>query len=219
MLVTLDIKGPPRAVLLTPYPDNAAVRQFRDHFRHALSNKTILVSEIETRSWAELCTAFISLPKNYNYNCLLILSHGTQNHRIVLQDPDFPLPDRLQDIEFLGDLRGWSGMFRSAFDDKLLMFAACHSGHLLNVDPLLHTGMALHVIAPTPNNPELEVSSGAKAMARYLEILDQKNKDVMTPDDLAEAEGRVNADFPDTLKLWPYEADPSFVADLLKDLQ
>jgi len=222
MLVTLNIKGPPRVVLLTPYPDDpkGAVQLFRREFRAAIQDKSILMPEVETRSWHQLCDALAGLPSTHQgYNCLLILTHGTKNHRLAFQDPDFPLPSSLDQVEFLGDLVKWSNFFRSAFDDKLLMFAACHSGDSMNTNPLLHTGMALHVVAPEPSNPSLKAATGAKAMALYLDLLAGKNKSELSPDDLEHVEAEVNIRHHNTLKLWPYEADPAFVEHMDRELQ
>jgi hypothetical protein len=218
MLVTLNVKGPPRVVLFTPFPDNQAIANFRKVFRESLNDK-ILVAEIESRSLKELCDQLLHLSERYDYTALLVLSHGTQNHRILFQDPNFPLPERINDVEFLGDYILRSSYFRSAFDDKLLLLAACFSGDKLIADPLLHTGMALHVVTPDPSNPKLTVAIGAQAMAQFLNILSNMNKDTLTPEDLSKAEIAVNAEFQNIIKLWQYEASPEFIEEVLKGLK
>jgi hypothetical protein len=218
MLATLDVEGPPRVVLFTPFPDNQAIENFRKVFRKSLNDK-ILVAEIESRSWGELCEQLSHLSKRYDYNALLVLSLGTQNHRIAFQDPDFLLAERKSDVELLGDLVRWSSFFRPAFEDRLLLFAASFSGDELNADPLLHTGMALHVVAPDPSNPKLKVVVGAQAMAQFLNTLSDMNKGALTPEDLSEAEIAVNAKFPKIIKLWSYKASPEFIEKVSKGLK
>jgi len=219
-MVTLNIEGSPRVVLLNPFPDDPkhGVPAFVKAFKDALQDKRILVGIEETRSWGELCNTFKMIPEKYEYNCLLIVTHGTAGHRVTFQDPAFPIPEDLDKVEFLGNLVAWSSWFRNAFDDKMLMIAACHSGTELNSNPLLHSGMALHVLAPNPANPKLEVSKGAEAMALFLDLLAEKNITQLTPEHFSDSESQVNIKHPDTLKLWPYEADPEFVAHMSEEL-
>lgn len=209
MLITLNIQGPPKMVLFTPFPDDNAVSNFREIFRKQI-NDDILVAEIESRSGSELDKNLLDIPKIYKYNTILIVSHGTEDHKIAMQDSVLALSGRIKD---------WADWYKSAFDDKLLLFAACHSGDELNTDPLLHIGMALHVVAPNPANPRLKVSQGAAAFANFVNALKLFGNVELTPDHLTQAETETNNIFPNVIKLWPYKASPEFIEQITKDLE
>lgn len=208
MSVTLNIQGPPKVVLFTPLPDDDAVSDFREIFRKKINNG-ILVAEVESLSGPDLDNKLLNIPKCYEYNTILIVSHGAPDYKIAMQDTELTDAGRIKD---------WAYWYKSAFDDKLLLFAMCYSGDELNTDPLLHTGMALHVVAPNPANPRLKVTQGAEAMAYFLNVLERFGNIELTPDHLIQAETETNRIFPNVIKLWPYEAYTDFIEQITKGL-
>lgn len=220
-MVSLNVHGRPRVVLFTPNPDdhNGAVKGFKDIFLTNL-NKDILVEYVEARSVDE---SFKELTRisSLSYNHILILSHGTSNHKLVIQDDATPETDNLRDqfYDMLGDIHRWADWFRNTFDDKVVMLAACDSGTEMNTDPLLHLGLALHVIAPHPINPKIDSQDGAKAMSSFLNELDQMHLQSYEREHYESAERTIAQYYPNTIKLWPYEAKMDFVNEILKALK
>jgi hypothetical protein len=50
-------------------------------------------------------------------------------------------------------------------------------------------------------------------MPHFLDTLNELQKPHLEPEDLQDAEIQTNRRFPNTLKLWPFEADANFIAE------
>ena len=214
-MVSFDVQGPINVAILELFPSDNVVQKFCSIFLLNLDEENIVTSRYRVYSYPELCRSFEEIAKDDSLGCILIVTHGIPAHKATIEDPELRSNE---DFKILGDFGVWSKIFRKAFDQRIVVFAICHSSDKEQIDLIYHQAMAAHVITPHPDNPELHIQPGGEAVAKFINNIYHCNLTQIPPESVENAFDEMNNEFPKILKLWPYEVDPELMDHFTQDL-
>lgn len=200
-IITLNIEGSIQLVIVSFYKNDEKIEGFLSHFRDSLKSEDIIVVEEKFNKINQLISFFKELRKKYSYNCVMLVTHGNERGDPTYEETKVE-PGRLNKI-----VENWpyvASVLTDACVDCLGFLAIFNRLDYHAVDLLRHgNSQLLHIVTPAPGKP-LEITSGAEAMALFIDILAKMQIREYTPEHLELAEKEVNQKYPGIIKLWLY---------------
>lgn len=206
--ITFNIDRPLRILIVSPYAEgeDLDIDLFLHNFDVNLNNKKLVVDRFRSSDMKQIMKYFQNIRKDREqkslprHNAILYVTHGDPNGNPLLKEA----------VELGSNgvlLNSWhflSMILNDAAVDCLGFIAVCFSGKSKNVE-LLVTGHTqfLHLITPSPGKGIPSVDGG-KAIAGFINILDEMNVEKYTPELLQDAEFIINTKYSDIIKLWIY---------------
>lgn len=202
-MITMNIPGPIKLIIITFYPNDDAVKNFVAHLHESLNNKDIIIERRQFLKMNDASQYFQSFSDKYTLNhCLMIVTHGKKGTGLPTYEETKKEPGPHDELVEEWSFMSW--IIRDAGFDRLVFLAVCYSGHDDIVDFLTRgPAQILHMVTPYPKK-SLQIKKGAEAMALFLDNLVNMNLETYTPDDLQKAMKDVEKKYPKTIRLWEY---------------
>lgn len=198
----LSIQGPIKLCIITLFKKDPIVSYFLTTFHNSLHNKNVIVKERECGTIGEMLQFFRDLNQENDFSCIMIISHGKEDSgRLIYEETSekpHPIDTVFENPLFLSMVMDKVGQ------DKLLFLAWCYSGSKEIVDDFIRgPSFSLHAVTSVPKSP-LEAKDGAKAMALFIDTLQNLNKEMYEYEDLKYAEDIVDKQYHNVIKLWSF---------------
>ncbi len=211
----LTIDGRIRVAVATLHKSDTAVNLFLSTFLASIKHKEVIVETAQCGAINEVLKFFQDLRQRSDYNAVMVVTHGGADGSLdfgeTANDPR-PLDRVINSWSFL--VLGMGG----TIEDKLVIPAVCYAG-ADEIVRLLTTarpgGMALSVLVPPPGKT-LDAEQGARAIARFLDALADRNLTSYEDYDLDAALEVTNKQYPGvlTIRHSGEAADDDWVSDL-----
>lgn len=198
----LSIQGPIKLCLITLYKNDPVVSKFLATFHNSLHSEDVIVKERECGTIGEMLQFFRDLNQDNDFSCIMIITHGKEDsgeftYEETSEKPH-PIDSVLENPLFLSMVMDKVGQ------DKLLFLAWCYSGSKEIVDAFTRgPSFSLHAVTSMPKS-SLEAENGAKAMALFINILQNLNKELYEYEDLNYAKDIVDEQYANVIELWSF---------------